>query len=272
MSDSRDAFAGSSIRAAPTLGMQRRASHKAAHGCRSEGAEQHDAMEAQSSRSGREDVISAGSPDEHTLHTDAKRAQRQGLRAPPKFLPEWEQEYMQAEYTPGMLLGFLGVVIPFNVLMWLATYTAEYGKFPEDCWDTGGVLLERRNLIACTWTLICSLLVALVAITTPAKSYWRLHEWCCVSWVLGTYVAVLGAEVSRDYARGMLPWKAGELPSWCKQIRHINVTMARSEGSWRYHRVCHDEDPLNTLTIAPHQFAGCEFFVKTAKNTVSVCV
>ena len=222
-------------------------------------------------------MISTGSPEEHTLREDAKRVQRQGLLlAKPKFRPEWEREYMQAEYTSGMLLGFLRICIPFEVLLLLATATAEYGKLPEDCWEdanSGGVLWERRTVIACTAAgLILSLLVALVAIITPAQSYWRLHEWCGVLWVLGTYVAALGAEVSRDYARGMLPWKAGELPFWCKQIRHINVTMARREGSWRYHRVCHDEDPLNTLTIAPHQFACCEFFVKTAKNTVSVCV
>jgi hypothetical protein len=221
-------------------------------------------------------MISAGSPDERTLRANAQQAQRGLLRAPPKFRPEWEQEYMQAEYTPGMLLGFLRICIPFEVLLLLATATAEYGKLPEDCWEdpsSGGVLWERRTVITCTAAgLICSLLVALVATTTPAQKYWRLHEWCGLSWVLGTFVAALAAEVSRDYARGMLPWKAGDLPFWCKQIRHINVTMARREGSWRYHRVCHDEDPLNTLTIAPHQFAGCEFFVKTAKNTVSIFV
>ena len=214
------------------------------------------------------------SPDEYTLREDAKRVQL--LRAPRKFRPEWEQEYMQAEYTSGILLEFLRICIPCEVLFTLAMVTAEYGKMPEDCWEdpsSGGVLWDRRTLIAGTAAgLICSLLVALVVITTPAQSYWRVHEWCGMSWVLGTYVAALGSEVSRDYARGMLPWKAGELPSWCMQIQHINVTMARRDGSWRYHRVCHDEDPLNTLRIAPHQFAGCEFFVRSAKNTVSVCV
>jgi hypothetical protein len=220
---------------------------------------------------------SARSPDDHAQHADAKSAQRQGLlRAPPKFLPEREQEYMQAEYTPGMLLGFLRVIVPFVVLLLLGTATAEYGKMPEDCWEDpsgGGALWERRTLIAAiSASLIWSLLVALVAITTPAQKYWRLHEWCGVSWVLVAYVTALAAEVSRDNARGMLPWKAGELHPWCKHIRHINVTMARRDGSWRYHRVCHDEDPLNTLRIAPHQFAGCEFFVRSAKNTVSVCV
>ena len=83
-----------------------------------------------------EDMNSARSPDDHAQHADAKSAQRQGLlRAPPKFLPEREQEYMQAEYTPGMLLGFLRVIVPFVVLLLLGTATAEYGKMPEDCWE-----------------------------------------------------------------------------------------------------------------------------------------
>ena len=84
-------------------------------------------------------MISARSPDEHTLRADAKRAQRQGLlRAPPKFRPEWEQEYMQAEYTPGMLLGFLGVVIPFNVLMWIVV-----GTIPLKMHARGGIARTR---------------------------------------------------------------------------------------------------------------------------------
>ena len=143
-------------------------------------------------------MIDAASRRAHSLDADPQ-AQLQGLRKPPKWLPEWDEEFKQAEYTSGMLLGFLRIIVPFTCLLLLGQVSAHDGKLPEDCWadpSGGGVLWGRRYLIAsCIFGVASSLLVGLVAIITPKEKYWRVHEGCIMSWVFVVFAVAVWVEV-----------------------------------------------------------------------------
>ena len=200
------------------------------------------------------------------------------------FRPEWEDEFLAAQYRPSDFQRWLTLVSVLFVLISLAVARAKLGELPDDCTcqqptpssNSLTYLLDcRRGWIGLFLCAPFSLALKGLIYCIPVDSYKHFHSPLVVFWVIVTYTLHVGGEVVRDsvHASGAMDLTPEVLALHpklqnCLDVAHVVYSHDAAAG-----RRCRDLDPLKTMHMSwPWPWThGCESMVFSALNISGLC-
>lgn len=201
------------------------------------------------------------------------------------FQPEWEAEFLKAQFQPAHFQTWLTLVTVLFVVVSASVLHAKLGDLPDDC--TCHISREdsmlsrlylffdcRRGRLGLILCVPFSLAMKLVIYCIPLEYYKNFHTVLVVLWVTVTYGLNVTGDVVRDVSRsaGNTAYTLEDLALYpnlakCLSISHIVY------GNESHTHTCHDTNPFKTMTMTwpwPDTH-GCENIVFSPTNISGFC-